>query len=123
MMLIKFLIKILYVRLKRQPENITLIKVYAPIADADEEEIEGFYEQLDNVKQQCKGQDFIIVMGYFNTKVGGQRLENITGDYGLGVKNKHRERLIEWCKRNNQVIKNTWFQQHVKRLLTWKSPG
>ena len=93
--------RILYVRLKGEPVNILLIQVYTPMANADEEEIEDFYEKLGDVKQQYKGQDFIIVMGDFNAKVGEQRLENITGGYGLGVKNQNGERLIEWCKRNN----------------------
>ena len=71
---------------------------------------------------QCKSQEIVIVMGDFNCKVG-EGLENGTvGAYGLGQRNERGEKFIEWCKANNQVVTNTWFQQPKRRLWTWRHP-
>ena len=40
----------------------------------------------------------------------------------LGVQNEEGQRLIEFCQENALVIENTLFQQHKRRLYTWKSP-
>ncbi|GFN90701.1 craniofacial development protein 2-like protein [Plakobranchus ocellatus] len=62
-------------------------------------------------------------MGDFNAKVGEGREENIVGPHGLGTRNLRGEKLVEWCKMNNLIIGNTWFQQPPRRKWTWKSPG
>ena len=41
----------------------------------------------------------------------------------LEKQNERGQRLIEFCNENNMVIMNTWFQQPLCRLYTWKSPG
>ena len=103
--------------------DISIIQVYAPTADSSEDDIELFYEQLDEAKRQCKSQDIIIVMGDLNAKVGSEEIEQVSGKYGLGVINERGERWADWCKANNQVIMNTWFKNHKRRLWTWKHPG
>ena len=84
---------------------------------------ENFYEDLEKARAQCKSQDVVIVMGDMNAKVGEGRVENMVGDYGLGERNERGEKLINWCNTHNQVIANTWFIHHKRRLYTWKSPG
>ena len=51
-----------------------------------------------------------------------QKHLDLTGKFGLGVWNEAGKRLIEFCQENAQVIANTLFQQHTKRLYTWTSP-
>ena len=46
----------------------------------------------------------------------------MTGKFGLEVQNEAGNRLIEFCQENSQVIANTLFQQHKRRLYTWTSP-
>ena len=58
----------------------------------------------------------------WNAKVGSQETPGITGKFGLGIQNEAGQRLIELCQENALVIANTLFQQHKKRLYTWKSP-
>ena len=55
-------------------------------------------------------------------KVGSQQIPGITGTFGLGVQNEARQRLTRFCQENAQVIANTLFQQHKRRLYTWTSP-
>ncbi|GFN77568.1 craniofacial development protein 2-like protein [Plakobranchus ocellatus] len=61
-------------------------------------------------------------MGDFNAKVGTDKVDDIVGKHGLGIKNERVEKLIEWCQTNNIIVGNTWFQQPPKRKWTWKSP-
>ena len=62
-------------------------------------------------------------MGDLNAKVGDKRYQIIVGMHGLGRRNERGERLIQFCQVNKLIITNTWFQQPVRKLYTWKSPG
>ena len=52
----------------------------------------------------------------------GQEIPGVTGKFGLGVQNKVGQRLTEFCQENAEVMANTLFQQHKRRLYTWTSP-
>jgi len=56
-------------------------------------------------------------------KIGEDRYSNIIGSFGLGIQNERGKRFEEWRVRNGQVITNTWFKQHPRRLYPWTSPG
>ncbi|XP_062914140.1 craniofacial development protein 2-like [Mobula hypostoma] len=85
--------------------------------------VDKFCEELEQAKNGCKSQDIVIVMGDLNAKVGQCADGNTTGKFGLGERNERGEKWVEWCKMNNQVIMNTYFKNHPRRLWTWKSPG
>ncbi|GFN92180.1 craniofacial development protein 2-like [Plakobranchus ocellatus] len=102
-----------------------IIQVYAPTANINDEDLDKFYKynELDTAKTQCKSQDPLIIMGDFNAKVGLEKVDDIVGKHGLGIRNERGEKLIEWCQTNNIIVGNTWFQQPPRRKWTWKSPG
>jgi len=62
-------------------------------------------------------------MGDWNASVGEGGHGKCVGEYGLGKKNERGEKLIEFCKRQQLMITNTWFQQEKRRRYTWKAPG
>ena len=62
-------------------------------------------------------------MGDFNGKVGNGREENIIGPYGLGTRNENGDRLVNFCRKHNLFVTNTWFQQKRTAQHTWISPG
>ena len=115
--------RILLIKLRGQPFNLSIIQVYAPTAESSEEDIDDFYEQLEQAMDQCKSQEVIIVMGDLNAKVGNERVGHIVGGHGLGTQNERGERWIDWCRQHNQIITNTWFKNHNRRLWTWRDPG
>ena len=115
--------RVLLTKISARPFNIALIQVYSPTADAEEEEIDQFYEELDTAKKHCKSQEVVIIMGDLNAKVGRGRDEDTVGPHGLGIRNDRGERWIEWCKSNEQVIMNTWFELPKRRLHTWTNPA
>ena len=66
--------------------------------------------------------DVLFNIGDWNAKVGSQETPEVTGKFALGVKNEAGQRLIEFGQEKSLVIANTLFQQHKRRLYTWKSP-
>ena len=101
--------------------NITVIQVYAPTSNADETEVELFYEDLQDLLELISKKDVLFIIGDWNTKVGSQETPGVTGKFGLGMRNEAGQRLIEFCQENALVITNTLFQQHKRRPYTWTS--
>ena len=108
--------------LQGKPFNITVIQVYAPTSNAEEAEVERFYEGLQDLKLTPK-KDILFTIGDWNEKVGSQETPGVTGKFGLGMQNEAGQRLTEFCQENALVRANTLFQQHKRRLYTWTSPN
>ena len=110
------------VRFQGKPFNITVIQVYAPTSNTEEAEAEWFYEDLQHLLELTPKKDVLFIIGDWNAKVGSQDIPGITGKFGLGVQNEAGQRITELCQENTLVIANTLFQQHKRRLYTWRSP-
>ena len=95
---------------------------YAPISNAEEAEVERFYEDLQDILELKTKNDVLFIIGDWNAKVGSQKTPGVTGKFGFGIRNEEGQRLIEFCQENALVITNTLFQQHKRRLYTWTSP-
>ena len=105
-----------------KPFNITVIQVYAPISNAEEAEVEWFYEDLQDLLELTPKKDILFIIGDWNAKVGSQETPGVTGKFGLGIWNEAGQRLIKFCQENALVIANTLSQKHKRRLYTWTSP-
>ena len=110
------------VHFQGKPFNITVIQIYAPTSNAEEAEVEQFYEDLQDLLELTPKKDVLFITGDWNAKVGSQETPGVTGKFGLGIRNEAGQRLIEFCQENALVIANTLFQQHKRRLYTWTSP-
>ena len=71
-----------------KPFNITVIQVYAPTSNAEQAEVERFYEDLQDLLELTPKKDVLSIIGDWNAKVGSQELPGVTGKFGLGVKMK-----------------------------------
>ena len=81
---------IIIVKLFSKPFNLSIIQVYyAPTSASSEEEIEAFYNDLDDEQDPQK----VVV-----------------GQHGLGERNERSDLWVDWCTTHEQVIMNTWFQ-------------
>ena len=110
------------VHFKGKPFNITATQVYALTNNAEEAEVEQFYEDLQDLLELIPPKDVLFIIGDWNAKVGSQEIPGVTGKFGLGVQNEAGQKLTEFCQENTLVIANTLFQQHKRRLYTWTSP-
>ena len=93
--------------LQGKPFNITVIQVYAPTSNAEEAEVERFYEGLQDLLELTPPKDVLFIIGDRNAKVGSQDTPGVTGKFGLGRWNEAGQRLIEFCQENVLVIANT----------------
>ena len=87
------------VHLQGKPFNITVIQVYAPTSNAEEAEVEQFYEDLQDSRLTPK-KDVFFIIGDWNAKAGSQETRGVTGKFGHGIQNEAGQRLIEFCQEN-----------------------
>ena len=104
------------VRFQGKPFNITVIQVYTPTSNAEEAEVERFYEDIQDLLELTPNKDVLFIIGDRNAKAGSQETPGVTGKFGLGVQNEAGQRLIEFCQDNALITANTLFQQHKRRL-------
>ena len=90
-----------------------------PNQNAEETEVERFYEDLQDLLELTPPKYVFFIIGDWNAKVGSQEITGVTGKFGLGAENEAQQRLIEFCQENTLVIANTFFQQHKRILYTW----
>ena len=76
------------VYLQGKPFNITVIQVHAPTSNAEEAEVEWFYEDLQDILELTSKKDVLFIIGDWNAKVGSQEIPGITDKFGLGVQNE-----------------------------------
>ena len=92
------------VHFQGKPFNITVIQTYVPTSNVEEAEVERFYEDLQDLLELTPQKDVLFIIGDWNAKVGSQGTPGVTGKFGLGVRNKAGQRLIEFCQENTLVI-------------------
>ena len=110
-----------------KPVNIMVIQVYSQTSNAEEAEVEWFYEDLQDLLELTSKKDVLFIIGDWSAKVGSQETPGMTDKFGLGVKNEAGQRLIEFCQENALVIANTFFQQHQEKtrhmdVTRWSIP-
>ena len=112
----------IWFRFQGKPFNITVIQVYAPTTNAEEAEVEWFYEDLQDLLELRSKRDVHFIIGDWNTKVASQEIPGVTGKFGIGVQNEAGQRLTEFCQENTLVIANMLFRQYKRRLYIRTSP-
>ena len=80
--------------------NITVIQFYVPTSNAEEAEVEWFYEDLQDLLELTPPKDVLFIIEDWNAKVESQKTPGVTGKFGLGVQNEAGQRLIEFCQQN-----------------------
>ena len=78
-----------------KPSNIMVIQVYAPTNNAEEAEVEQFYEDLQDLLELTPKTDFLFIIGDWNAKEGSQDIPRVTDKFSLGVQKEAGQRLID----------------------------
>ena len=108
------------ISLRFQGKPFTVIQVYAPTSNAEESEVKRFYEDLQDLLELTPPKDVLFIIEDLNAKVESQETPEVTGRFGLGIRNEAGQRLIAICQENTLVIANTLFQENIelsKRVL------
>ena len=80
--------RMISVHFQGKPFSITVIQVYAPTSNAEEAEVERFYEDLQDLLELTPKKDVLFIIGDWNAKVGSQKIPGVTDKFGLGVQNE-----------------------------------
>ena len=114
--------RIIYIRVRAHPVNITSVQVYAPTTSAEAANLEDFYSDLQEALNEIPKKDVLVIMGDWNAKIGKGEEPGTVGRHRLGNRNEAGERLLEFCKENALFLANTYFELPERRLYTWTSP-
>ena len=87
-----------------------------PTSNAEEADVEWYYEDLQDPAELTLKKDVLFILGDWNAKLGSQEIPGVMGKFSLQVLNEAGQMLIEFCQENILVIANTLFQQHKRRL-------
>ena len=104
--------RMISVHFQGKPFNITVIQAYVPTNNAEDAEVERFYEDLQDLLELTPKKDVLFIIRDWNAKVGSQETPGVTGKFGLGVRNEAGQKLTEFCQENALVIASTLFQHH-----------
>ena len=103
------------VRFQGKSFNITVIQVYAPTINAEEAEVEWFYEDLQDLLELTPKKDVLFILWDWNAKVGSQEIPGITGIFGLGVQNEAVQKVNRVLPRECTIHrKHSVIQQHKR---------
>ena len=92
-----------------KPFSMTVIKDSDPTSNAEEAEVEWFYEDLQDLLELIPKKDVLFIIGDWNAKVGSHEIPGVIGKFGLGIQNEAGQMLIEFCQENALVIANILF--------------
>ena len=115
------------VRFQGKPFNITVIQVYAPTSNAEEAEVEQFYEDLQDLLELTPKKDVCFIIGDWNAKVGNQETPGVTGKLGLRVQNEAGQRLItvlprEHTGHSKHPLPTTQKKTLYMDIIRWSTP-
>ena len=118
--------RLISIRLRAAPFNITVIQAYAPTTDYDDDQVEEFYTQLQKIVDGVDKKDILIIQGDWNAKVGVDALKdwkNHCGPSCNATSNERGIRLLEFASYNNLVLANTLGEHKASRRWTWHAPN
>ena len=103
--------RMISVRFQSKPFNITVIQVYTPTSNAEEAEVEWFYEDLQDLLELTPQKDVLFIIGNWDAQAGSQEIPGVTGNFGLGVQNEAGQRLTECLKNYGQKFMTLYRRQ------------
>lgn len=118
--------RLISIRLKAKPFNITIIQAYAPTTGYSDDQVEEFYTQLQETIDEVDKKDILIIQGDWNAKVGAKALadwKNYCGPSCNETTNERGLRLLEFASYNNMVLANTLGVHKASRRWTWHAPN
>ena len=117
--------RLMTVRLRASPFNITIIQVYAPTSSYDDSEVDEFYREIQSLVDQTPKQDILVVQGDWNAKVGEDAQDDwgeVCGPFCNTETNDRGLKLLDFATDNNLVLANILGNHKPSRRWTWHSP-
>ena len=110
--------RLITIRLRASPFNITIIQAYTPTSNYSDDDVEYFYEELQKVLDKTPKRDILVVQGDWNAKIGEEASKDWKGTCGHHCKtnsNDRGRRLLEFASYNDLVVANTFWPHKTSR--------
>ncbi|XP_030760798.1 craniofacial development protein 2-like [Sitophilus oryzae] len=115
--------RLMVLKIKTSRRIMNIVQVYAPTSEKQDDMVEQFYNELEDIMKLTKKGELTIIIGDFNAKVGIGAEGDVVGGFRLGIRNLRGDRLVQFCTEQQLAIVNTFFKQPPRRLYTWRSPA
>ena len=115
--------RLLTARFKHNFGYLSIVVAYAPTNDANDDDKDTFYQQMEQVMKMTHHSDLIVCLGDFNAVTGNARtnMEHVIGPYGSGSPNDNTERLLDFCVGAGLRVSGSWFKRKDIHRYTWFS--
>lgn len=116
--------RLIRARFNSKYSNLTILQCYSPTNEAEDDDKDHWYEELQAAIRKVPVHDVLLVMGDMNAKVGSDNtnFERGMGKHGCGIMNDNGRRFAEFCLENDCVIGGTIFPHKTIHKITWNSP-
>eukprot|EP00794_Sanderia_malayensis_P019588 gene19588-biopygen14544 len=114
--------RIISIRIASKPFNTTIIQVYAPKTDYEDQAVDVFYEDLEALIEKTPKKDLLVVLGDWNAQIGEDANHRSAGKFGYDVTNERGMKLLEFAERQKFVVANTLHRHKTSRRTTWHAP-
>ena len=97
--------RVIVARFKGRKNNLSVLQAYAPTADSNDEDLEEFYDQVEEGLTKMPNRDLCVVTGDWNAKIGNNNAgwEHVMGQFGIGERNERSERLLQFTQEKGLV--------------------
>ncbi|KAK3524956.1 hypothetical protein QTP86_011736 [Hemibagrus guttatus] len=113
--------------LKLEIEGVMLnvVSGYAPQVGCELEEKERFWSELDEVMESIPTGERVVIGADFNGHVGEGNTgdEEVMGKFGVKERNLEGQMVVDFAKRMDMGVVNTYFQKREEHRVTYKSGG
>ena len=114
--------RLISIRVASKPFNMTIIQVYAPTSDYDDQIIEEFYDDLERLMKKTPKKDVLIILGDWNAQIGENANHLAAGKFGYGETSERGMKLLDFAESHQMVVANTLHRHKASRRITWHAP-
>ncbi|KAK3926620.1 LOW QUALITY PROTEIN: Craniofacial development protein 2 [Frankliniella fusca] len=105
------------------PHDLSIISTYAPVNDAEEEQKDTFYTDLNALRASVPAGSLPILLGDFKAKIGREaEVADLAGRHSLHrVNNENGQRLVDLAAARDMVVRSTMNPRSAAKIITWIS--
>ncbi|KAK3531064.1 hypothetical protein QTP70_008754 [Hemibagrus guttatus] len=117
--------RVMSLKLEIEGVMLNVVSGYAPQVGCELEEKERFWSELDEVMESIPTGERVVIGADFNGHVGEGNTgdEEVMGKFGVKERNLEGQMVVDFAKRMDMGVVNTYFQKREEHRVTYKSGG
>ncbi|KAK3565439.1 hypothetical protein QTP86_009697 [Hemibagrus guttatus] len=117
--------RVMNLKLEFERVMLNVVSGYAPQVGCELEEKERFWSELDEVMESIPTGERVVIEADFNGHVGKGNTgdEEVMGKFGVKERNLEGQMVVDFAKRMDMAVVNTYFQKREEHRVTYKSGG